>query len=46
MTTEELNTIVQAVIDKINKQLDELNVMHATQIFRLKQALMTMATEK
>ena len=33
-------------IDKINKQLDELNVMHATQIFRLKQALMTMATEK
>ena len=33
-------------IDKINKQLDELNVTHATQIFRLKQALMTMATEK
>ena len=33
-------------IDRINKQLDELNVMHATQIFRLKQALMTMATEK
>lgn len=33
-------------IDKINKQLDELNVTHATQVFRLKQALMTMATEK
>lgn len=33
-------------IDKINKQLDELNVTHATQIFRLKQALITMATEK
>lgn len=33
-------------IDRINKQLDELNVTHATQIFRLKQALMTMATEK
>ena len=33
-------------IDKINKQLDELNVTHATQIFLLKQALMTMATEK
>ena len=33
-------------IDKINKQLDELNVTHATQIFRLKQAMMKMATEK
>ncbi len=33
-------------IDKINKQLDELNVTQATQIFRLKQALVTMATTK
>lgn len=33
-------------IDKINKQLDELNVTHATQVFRLKQALITMATNK
>ena len=31
-------------IERINKQLDELNVMQATMVFRIKQALITMAT--
>ena len=33
-------------IDKLNKQLDDFNVAQATQIFRIKQALMSIATEK
>lgn len=45
-TAESFSLRQLEAIDKINKQLDELNVTHATQIFRLKQALMTMATEK
>lgn len=34
-----------AAIDKLNAQLDELNVSHATQVYRLKQALMKMASD-
>lgn len=30
----------------INKQLEDLNVMHATQLFKIKRAIMEMATEK
>ena len=33
-------------IGKLNKQLDDFNVAQATQIFRIKQALMSIATEK
>ena len=35
-----------AAIDKLNKQLDDFNVAQATQIFRLKQALMSLAIDK
>lgn len=35
-----------AAIDKLNKQLDDLNVAQATQIFRIKQALMAIALDK
>lgn len=35
-----------AAIDKLNKQLDDFNVAHATQIFRIKQALMGIALDK
>lgn len=33
-------------IDRLNKQLDDFNVAQATQIFRIKQALMSLATDK
>ena len=33
-------------IDKLNKQLDDFNVAQATQIFRIKQALMKIALDK
>ena len=33
-------------IDRLNKQLDDFNVAQATQIFRLKQALISLATDK
>ena len=33
-------------IDKLNKQLDDFNVAQATQIFRIKQALMGIALDK
>ena len=33
-------------IDRLNKQLDDFNVAQATQIFRLKQALVSLATDK
>lgn len=33
-------------IDKLNKQLDDFNVAQATQIFRIKQALMRLAIDK
>lgn len=33
-------------IDKLNKQLDDLTVAQATQVFRIKQALMDMALDK
>lgn len=33
-------------IEKLNKQLDDFNVAQATQIFRLKQALMSLAIDK
>lgn len=33
-------------IDKLNKQLDDFNVSQATQIFRIKQALMSLAIDK
>lgn len=33
-------------IDRLNKQLDDFNVAQATQIFRIKQALISLATEK
>ena len=33
-------------IDKLNKQLDDFNVAQATQIYRIKQALMSIATDK
>jgi len=32
-------------IDKLNASLDELNVSHATQVYRLKQALMKLAAD-
>ena len=35
-----------AAIDKLNKQLDDFNVAQATQIFRIKQALMGIALDK
>lgn len=35
-----------AAIDKLNKQLDDFNVVQATQIFRIKQALMGIALDK
>ena len=35
-----------AAIDKPNKQLDDFNVAQATQIFRIKQALMGIALDK
>ena len=35
-----------AAIDKLNKQLDDFNVAQATQIFRIKQALMKIALDK
>lgn len=35
-----------AAIDKLNKQLDDFNVAQATQIFRLKQAIMALALDK
>lgn len=35
-----------AAIDKLNKQLDDFNVAQATQIFRIKQALMAIALDK
>lgn len=35
-----------AAIDKLNKQLDDFNVAQATQIFRIKQALMSIALDK
>ena len=35
-----------AAIDKLNKQLDDFNVDQATQIFRIKQALMGIALDK
>lgn len=35
-----------AAIDKLNKQLDDFNVAQATQIFRIKQALMGIALYK
>ncbi len=35
-----------AAIDKLNKQLDDFNVAQATQIFRIKQALMSLALDK
>ena len=35
-----------AAIDKLNKQLDDFNVAQATQIFRIKQALMGIAPDK
>lgn len=35
-----------AAIDKLNKQLDDFNVAQATQIFRIKQALMGLALDK
>lgn len=34
-----------AAIDKLNKQLDDFNVAQATQIFRIKQALMGIALD-
>lgn len=33
-------------VEKLNRQLDELSVAQATQIFRIKQALMDMALDK
>lgn len=33
-------------IDRLNKQLDDLTVAQATQVFRIKQALMDMALDK
>lgn len=33
-------------IDRLNKQLDDFNVAQATQIFRIKQALMSLATDE
>ena len=35
-----------AAIDKLNKQLDDFNVAQATQIFRIKQALIGIALDK
>lgn len=35
-----------AAIDKLNKQLDDFNVAQATQIFRIKQALMGIALDR
>lgn len=35
-----------AAIDKLNKQLDDFNVAQATQIFRIRQALMGIALDK
>lgn len=35
-----------AAIDKLNKRLDDFNVAQATQIFRIKQALMGIALDK
>ena len=35
-----------AAVDKLNKQLDDFNVAQATQIFRIKQALMGIALDK
>lgn len=35
-----------AAIDKLNKQLDDFNVSQATQIFRIKQALMSIALDE
>ncbi|GEM_PF-459388 len=45
-STEEFSLRQLEAIEKVVKQLDDLNVTHATQVLRLKQSLMKMATDK
>lgn len=46
MTVSPLSEKQLAAIEDFNKQLDALNVSHATQIFRLKQAILKIAADE